>query len=108
VLLWLLPCSLSKIGDPLVDDFLASLPPARLAHKDLLQLLLDEFIMEGSLGRPDKGVAHRLWDEVAREAPEGVRASEADVALGQRVFWGNVAGIFAGLMHFSLAGGFSR
>lgn len=99
---------MSKLADPLVDDFLCSLPPPHLAHKDLLQLLFEEATKEKSRGLSEKGLALRLWEEVAREAPEGVRASEADVELGQRVFWGNVGGIFAGLMHFSLAGGFSR
>ncbi|KAL7411543.1 hypothetical protein BDY24DRAFT_396200 [Mrakia frigida] len=99
--------ALSKLADPLVDDFLSSLPPPHLAHKDLLQLLFEEATKEKSRGLSEKGLALRLWEEVAREAPEGVKASEADVELGQRVFWGNVGGIFAGLMHFSLAGGFS-
>ncbi|GAA5882082.1 hypothetical protein JCM1840_007546 [Sporobolomyces johnsonii] len=73
----------------------------------------------------EEDVVWRFWDEMGREPPEGVsglrgndkramplrafgkEGAEPDLAEGQRVFWKYSAQIFAALMHFSLAGGFS-
>lgn len=94
-----------------MDAFLRSLPPAELAHKDLLELLLEQTLREyaqGTAEQKQKGVARTCWEEVTSEAPAGVKATAEEVERGQRVFWENVGGIFAGLAHFSLAGGFAR
>ncbi|CAE6493869.1 unnamed protein product [Rhizoctonia solani] len=53
------------------------------------------------------GAARNFIDHVKRMPPEGIRASDDQIRRGQAFFYTYSSPILAGLMHFSLAGGFA-
>ncbi|TNY24506.1 hypothetical protein DMC30DRAFT_371020 [Rhodotorula diobovata] len=130
---------LRRIGDPLADAAVDVLGLAEVKGrgKDALKAI-EEYLSgkERQLGsqrwKQERGedVVWRLWDEMASEAPEGLRGYAVDaagkedrratpfepfedvqgpptLAEGQAVFWKYSALIYSALGHFSLAGGFS-
>ncbi|CDZ96892.1 Domain of unknown function DUF2236 [Phaffia rhodozyma] len=95
----------SRMADPPVDDFLSSLSSSNLANQDLLLFLATKADEEQREGNP--GLAIKLWNEVSRPPPDELVVTEDELERGQNFFWHNSGGIFASLLHFSLASGFS-
>ncbi|GAA5969709.1 hypothetical protein JCM11641_008012 [Rhodosporidiobolus odoratus] len=125
---------LRRESDELADAVVQQLDLAGAGGKRDALATVEEFLAQRETDLGQEGwrkcqgedAVWRFWDEMARDPPSGISASgggeetrytpleafeEAlttpSLAEGQRVFWKYSGQIFIGLMHFSLAGGFS-
>lgn len=88
-------------GDPLCDRALRDVfgSASSSVGKDLLRTLEEQ---------TDSEAAQAFLDEVQRAPPAGILASDEEIALAQEFFLDNAIQIMQALLHYSLAGGFSR
>lgn len=93
-----------QIPDPLVDDYLASLPISLISpREDQLQILISQ---ASSSSSPNPS-ARRLLDHLTQPPPEGVRCSEKTMEDAQECFYRFAGGLLLGTFYISLVGGFS-
>ncbi|KAJ9109251.1 hypothetical protein QFC21_000580 [Naganishia friedmannii] len=94
----LIPKRWRQIPDPLMDDYLATVPSETFnPSHDQLQLLLASETPE----------AKALLASITAQPPIGVRASDEHIRLAQECFYRFAGGILLGTFYVSLVGGFS-
>ena len=94
------------LADPVCDDALrqAFNSPSSSVGRDLLRTL-EEF---AATSGPNTQAIRAFLNEVQREPPPGLLASEEEVVVAQDFFLDNSIQIMQALLHYSLAGGFAR
>ncbi|KAH9887311.1 hypothetical protein C8Q73DRAFT_260350 [Cubamyces lactineus] len=93
------------LADPVCDDALrqAFNSPSSSVGRDLLRTL-EEF---AATSGPNTEAVRAFLNEVQREPPPGLLASEEEVVVAQDFFLDNSIQIMQALLHYSLAGGFA-
>jgi hypothetical protein len=114
-----------QIPDPLVDEYLATLPTSLLSPKeDQLQILISQ--AQGSVSSVPSPIssststsssnstpsesnlaARALLDHLTAAPPDGVRCSDETMRDAQECFYRFAGGLLLGTFYISLVGGFS-
>lgn len=114
-----------QIPDPLVDEYLATLPTSLLSPKeDQLQILISQAqgsvpslssssssststpSSDSTLAEPNLA-ARALLDHLTAAPPDGVRCSDETMRDAQECFYRFAGGLLLGTFYISLVGGFS-
>lgn len=88
------------IPDPLVDDYLSTLPPELISPSD------DQLAILLSL-RDKSPEAQALLDHLGAVPPEGVRCDAEQMEEAMECFYRFAGGLLLGTFYISLVGGFS-
>ncbi|TBU29454.1 hypothetical protein BD311DRAFT_720643 [Dichomitus squalens] len=96
-----------ETGDPVCDDALREVfaSPSASVGQDLLDAVQD---YAEATSREEAPATHAFLDEVLHNPPEGLSATDDEVAVARQFFIDDSVQIIQALLHYSLAGGLAR